>query len=94
MITKNAEQIFKKHAEVQHYLNQVVRSMNPEKVILFGSKATGLADHNSATDLAVVTNQIFDTTEIYGAVDIIDYKNTTKKLKEIIQKEGIVLYER
>jgi len=94
MITAEAEQIFKKYVEVQHYLNQVLRSMNPDKVILFGSKATSKADQHSDTDLAVVTQQVFDTSKIYGAVDIVDYNVAPEKLKELIQKEGIVLYER
>ena len=94
MITAEAEQIFRKYVEVQHYLNQVLHSMNPDKVILFGSKATGKADQYSDTDLAVVTQEVFDTSDIYGAVDIVDYNFATKKLKELIQREGIVLYER
>jgi len=58
MITLEAEQIFKKYVEVQHYLNQVLRWMNPDKVILFGSKATGLANEHSDIDLAIITSGI------------------------------------
>ncbi len=94
MITESAKLILKKHSEVDHYLKQVIRSMNPIKVILFGSKATGKADTSSDTDLAVVTDHFFDTTEIYGAVDIVDFNRAPEKLKQLILKEGIVLYER
>ncbi len=94
MISESAKQILKKHREVDHYLRQVIRSMNPVKVILFGSKATGKADKSSDTDLAVVTDHFFDTTAIYGAVDIVDFNRAPEKLKDLILKEGIVLYER
>lgn len=94
MITEEARQIFRKHAEVEHYLKQVIRSMHPDKVILFGSKATGEADKYSDTDLAVITHHVFDTSEIYGAVDIINFDVANEQLKERIQKQGIVLYER
>ncbi len=93
MISERAKQILIKYREVDHYLKQVVQYMDPDKVILYGSKATGNADKSSDTDLAVITNHFY-TTEIYGAVDIMDFNRAPEKVKQLILKEGIVLYER
>ncbi len=54
----------------------------------------GTADKYSDTDFAVITEGFADTTDIYGAVDIINFNSASKELQEIILKEGIVMYER
>jgi len=72
MITSTAEKIFIKYREVEHYLHQVLRELDPDKVILFGSKATGTSDKYSDTDLAVITRRDFITSGIYVAVDLVD----------------------
>ena len=94
MITSAAKKVFIKYREVELYLHQVLRELDPDKVILFGSKATGSSDKYSDTDLAVITRRDFITSGIYGAVDVVDYNHAPEKLKRLIKKEGIVLYER
>ena len=89
-----AQEILKSHKEVAFYLDKVIQQLDPEKVILFGSKATGSATNFSDTDIAVVGVKHFDTTEIFGAVDIVEYEKVPQSLQEKIQKEGIVLYEK
>ena len=44
------------------YIPQIVeklKTLNPQKIILFGSYATGTADEQSDIDLLVVTNDNF-----------------------------------
>jgi len=86
--------ILEANSEVAYYLRKVIEQLDPEKVILFGSKAKGEANEYSDTDLAVLGVRRFDTTQIFGAVDIVEYENAPDTLKEKIQSEGILLYEK
>ncbi|MFI5135122.1 MAG: nucleotidyltransferase family protein [Chitinophagales bacterium] len=94
MISERAKTILREKKEVAHYLNQVIEHIDPQQVILFGSKAREEADAASDTDLAIVADHFFDTTEIFGAVDIVDLNRVPENLREEILKEGIILYER
>lgn len=89
-----AAEILNAREEVAYYLRKIIEELKPEKVILFGSKARGEGDQYSDTDLAVVGVRNFDTTQIYGAVDIVQLETADAALKELIQNEGIVLYEK
>jgi len=89
-----ASKILSAREEVAYYLNKIIEQLQPEKVILFGSKARGEGDRFSDTDMAVVGVKNFDTTQIYGAVDIVEFETADAALKERIQNEGIVLYEK
>ena len=44
------------HAEISRLADKIVEAEHPEKIILFGSYATGTATENSDVDLLVVTN--------------------------------------
>ena len=44
------------HAQIAQLAAKIVEAEKPEKVILFGSYATGTATENSDVDLLVVTN--------------------------------------
>lgn len=79
---------------VSFYLEKIIKTMNPQKVYLFGSKAKGNFTSTSDTDFAVITDGLFDTTEIYGAADIIDFSRASETLKKEILDFGILLYER
>ena len=94
MNSQTIEDAAKYGKEVEYYLQRIIEKMNPEKVILYGSKAKGTADQYSDTDFAVITDGFADTTEIYGAVDIVNMNRVSDELKEIILNEGVVLYER
>ena len=89
-----ALKILNAHEEVAYYLNKIIEQLHPEKVILFGSKAKGEGNKFSDTDMAVVGVKNFDTTRIFGAVDIVQYEKAPESLKEKINNEGIVLYEK
>lgn len=86
--------IIENYPEVKYYLEKIIACLHPQKVILFGSKAKGTVQKGSDTDMAVITDNFFDTTEIYGAVDIVDFKRASEKLQEKILEEGIILYEK
>ncbi len=96
-MTKNpllASKILNTHEEVAYYMNKIIEQLQPEKIILYGSKAKGEDNEFSDTDIAVVGVKKFDTTEIFGAVDIVEFEKAPESLKEKIEAEGIILYER
>lgn len=82
------------------------KKTNIEKVILFGSRARNDYKYNSDIDLAVIfTNndndnyiKLFTKLENLNTLykfDIIDYSKITNiKLKEEIDKDGIIIYKK
>jgi len=46
-------------ALIQEITQTIADAVNPQKIILFGSYARGMADLNSDLDLLIVTNQSF-----------------------------------
>lgn len=82
------------------------KKTNIEKVILFGSKARNDYKYNSDIDLAVIftsndnDNYIKLLTKLENLntlykFDIIDYSKITNiKLKEEIDKDGIIIYKK
>lgn len=89
----NKEEIFESYPEVKIYLRKIVEASSPQKVILFGSKATGKAKKTSDADFAIVTSEPFDENHVIGALDIVNYAKVDETLREQIDNEGIVLYE-
>lgn len=89
----NKDEIFDVFPEVEVYLKKIIDRFNPQKIILFGSKATGKASKTSDTDFAIVTSKPFDENAIIGALDIINYDRVDEDLKKEIDEEGILLYE-
>jgi predicted nucleotidyltransferase len=94
MKLRTADQILKKDPVVKYHLNQVLKYLKPRRVILFGSKAIGNDTNRSDTDLAVETDEPFITSDMIGALDVVNLKTASKRLKKQISKEGITLYER
>ena len=86
-------------------INEFKKS-NIEKAILFGSRARGNYKYNSDIDLAIIfTNNDSDNyikiltklEELYTLYkfDVIDYNKITNiKLKEEIDKDGIIIYKK
>lgn len=90
------------------YMHKVFASISAvQKVILYGSRATGKFEHGSDIDLAVVGEGVTytDIARIHSQLeeesptllwfDVLDY-NTLKneKLKQRIDKYGVIIYER
>ncbi|SHJ53586.1 nucleotidyltransferase family protein [Desulfofundulus thermosubterraneus] len=82
---------------------QLARRFGVTKVCLFGSLAAGDFDQFSDIDLAVAGLPEREYLKAYGlaeeiarpfAVDLVLLENAVETLKERVQKEGIVLYDR
>ena len=76
-----------------------------EKVILFGSRARGDEQERSDIDLAVVGPEItrkewvrmwidVDDAETLLSIDLVRFETASDQMKDSIDKEGVVLYER
>lgn len=74
---------------------------NISKVILFGSRARGTNGERSDIDLAVKGGNVFDfysDLEEYARTllmfDVADLDKATEQLKEEIERDGVVIYEK
>ena len=90
-------------------LNKIIKilvdELNPDRLILFGSRGKGEAFTNSDYDIAVDTHKIESRKkrmlkekleDILGLhkLDLVFINEVEKKFKEIILKTGRVVYER
>ena len=73
---------------------KIINSLNPSKILIFGSRARGDAHKNSDIDLAVETDSSIDGLEIGAPCDIVSLKKANDKLKSRIEREGVLIYER
>ena len=83
-----------------------VRAVDPDKVILYGSRARGSAREDSDYDLAFVFPKdrhnrwvrfvvdLDDAAVTLLPVDLLDWNEASESLRERICREGVVLYER
>lgn len=83
--------------------NAVTNNPKVQKIILFGSRAKGMATNGSDIDVALVANNInfkdmcaigvwIDELNLPYQVDVIDYNTLgNKELKDHIDRVGIVL---
>ena len=77
-----------------------------EKVVLFGSRARGDEEDRSDIDIAVVGSEITrsewlemreyveEKARTLLSIELVRLDDASEKLKEIVQGEGVVLYER
>lgn len=90
--------------EVMHELFDIFLQIpDLEKVILFGSRATGRYKRTSDVDIAVmgcslrsiyVLKDMLEDSNIIYFFDVVDYHNTTNELRDEIDLEGKLLYLR
>ncbi len=84
-------------------LNEIIK-LNPNKIILFGSRARGNFRKNSDIDIAVdielnfrerrkLKERIYDISGLYS-VDLVFLDSIDEKFKEKILEEGRILYEK
>ncbi|MDQ3021561.1 MAG: nucleotidyltransferase domain-containing protein [Bacteroidota bacterium] len=83
----------------------IIENLNPQKIIMFGSRAKGKSTINSDFDLAVDmkrpdirTRRIFEE-KIYNevglySVDLIYLNSIEKNFRDLVLKTGRVVYER
>lgn len=91
---KGEEYILSKPQGLHDLTEKIKKAVDPEKIILYGSRARGDFHRHSDTDIAVETNGTIEDIKAAGAVDIVNYRKIDKRLKDKIDKEGILLYER
>ena len=76
-------------------VEKITKDLKPDKIILFGSRARGDAHKNSDIDIAVENpRNLISSSKINGALDIVDLKKANSTLKEKINREGVIIYER
>lgn len=83
-----------------------VQSLNPKKIILFGSRARGEARKNSDYDLAFVLEgegkirwarfiaEASDAPLTLCPIDFVNWDDAPQALQEEITQQGVVLYDR
>jgi predicted nucleotidyltransferase len=93
-------------ASIRRVVEYGVRAVDPERVILYGSRARGDAREHSDYDLAFVFPQsdrgkwvrflsdLDDAPIALLPVDLLDLNEASESLRQRICKEGITLYER
>ena len=80
-------------------LNNIVEKIkiqcNPDKIILFGSRARGDAHQNADIDIAVEgSKKPISSIDITAHLDIVDFTRADPSLKDKIKREGVTIYER
>ena len=75
-------------------VEQTKNQISPTRIILFGSRARGDAHKKADIDLAVETSESVGKIDINAPLDIVNLRKADEKLKEKIEREGVILYER
>lgn len=91
---RGEEYILSKPQGLHNLTEKIKEAADTEKIILYGSKARGDFHQHSDTDIAVETNGSIEDIKAAGAADIVNYRKIDKRLKDKIDKEGVILYER
>jgi len=91
---------------IERVIEILTREVQPDEVLLFGSRAKGTAHKGSDIDLAIVggrklsyrerrkmKEKIEDISGLYS-VDIVFIEEVDKDFKELIRETGKVIYEK
>ena len=85
---------------LQKILTIIIRTTDPNRVVLYGSRSRGDYNPTSDIDLAVssedmhgVQDQLNEEAPTLLKIDLINLNKTKGSLKEEIEREGILLYE-
>ncbi len=93
-------------ASIQRVVKLGIRAVDPQRVVLYGSRARGDARSNSDYDLAFdfpkdhrgrwlrFVTDLDDAPVTLLPLDLLDWNEAPAALRTQIDKEGIVLYER
>ena len=91
---------------VDDLIASAIRTVDPKRIILFGSRAIGDAAPRSDYDIAIDaptldsatwTRFILDSQETSATllkIDFVRYDSASAELRDNIDRDGIVLYER
>ena len=76
-------------------IEKIKKECDPDKIILFGSRARGDAHKNADVDIAVENpKKPISSIDISAPLDIVDLKNANSELRAKIKREGATIYER
>jgi uncharacterized protein len=93
-------------ASIRRVVELGVRAVDPDKVILYGSRARGDAREDSDYDLAFVfpndrhnrwvrfVVDLDDAAVTLLPVDLLDWNEASEPLRKRIRMEGVLVYER
>jgi CRISPR-associated protein Cmr1 len=80
---------------LNNIIEKIKTECNPDKIILFGSRARGDAHKNADIDIAVVgPKKPISSIDITAHLDIVDFTRADPSLKGKIKREGATIYER
>jgi CRISPR-associated protein Cmr1 len=88
------EYILSKPYILDEITDRLVREKMASKVILFGSRARGDAHERSDIDIAVEAGDTVSDLCSGGNIDIVDLRQADRGLRDVIARDGMVLYER
>jgi CRISPR-associated protein Cmr1 len=91
---KGKEHILSMPDTLEHIIGEIRKEVDPQKIILFGSKARGDFHSRSDTDIAVESDKPLSALTLNGAVDVVNLRAADESLRKKIEKEGVVIYER
>jgi len=76
-------------------IEKIKSGCNPDKIFLFGSRARGEAHENDDIDIAIENpKNPIGSLDINGHLDIVDQKKANSGLRDKINSEGVIIYER
>jgi CRISPR-associated protein Cmr1 len=80
---------------LNNIIEKIKTEYNPDKIILFGSRARGDAHKNADIDIAVESpKNPISSTDITAHLDVVDLTRASPSLKDNIKREGVTIYER
>jgi len=92
---KGQEFILSQPEILNNIIEKIKTKCNPDKIILFGSRARGDAHKNADIDIAVEgPKNPISSIDITAHLDIVDFTRADPSLKDKIKREGVTIYER
>jgi CRISPR-associated protein Cmr1 len=92
---KGQEFILSQPKILNDIIEKIKTEYNPDKIILFGSRARGDAHKNADIDIAVKSpKNSISIIDITAHLDIVDFTRADPSLKDKIKREGVTIYER
>ena len=87
---------------IDDILKTILKYTGVKRIILFGSRARGDFQKTSDIDIAIESDKnvlpikdiLDDEVDTLLKFDVVDLSATSEKLKDEIEKEGIVIYEK
>ena len=87
---------------LKQIVDAIVRSADPKKIVIYGSRARGDFSETSDVDIAVecengaefIRNGIEDDVRTLLKLDIVNLGDVDQRLREEIRNEGLVVYEK